>query len=95
MLHRSAVVQQPSMTREIINGIVKRKPVIPHHQLTLGPGDAGGKFTAGHMLIQKLQQRLTFLFGHPDKARGEHAIEIDTFRPCLRMTPYDRMHCRL
>mgnify|MGYP003326369751 CR=1 FL=1 len=84
-LHRSASVQQPSMAREIIDGVVQRKTVIPHNQLTLSPGNASREFTAGHVLIQKLEQRFTFLRCHADEPCRKHPVKINALFTGIRV----------
>ena len=80
-----AADEQAVMAGEIVERIVQGEAVVPQDDVPLFPAYAAGELGLGHVFVEKIDEGPAFLWRPVGEARGEHAVEVDSFRTRIRV----------
>ena len=73
-------------------GEVLDTAVIPHEEVVHLPGVHMPKLGLENMGSELIDERQGFVCGHAFDGDAFALADIETFAPCIRMRPHDRMH---
>lgn len=79
------------MAGEIVERIVQGEAVVPQDDVPLFPAYAAGELGLGHVFVEKIDEGPAFLWRPVGEARGEHAVEVDSFRTRIRVAAHYRV----